>query len=235
MKSMLYYLCQQQPPKNLEIQIIDMKGGATFSPFTRLPHVRSVAKDSTEALEMLAYCATEMWERLEQVRIARKHFQPDPKFRMIVLVIDEGGELSPADAIGDEKKLRETCMDALSTLARVGREPGIRIIYGTQRPDRYTLPMTIRSQLENTLCFRVSEDYDSKIVLGREGAELLPQIPGRMIYKTPADQQIVQGVCVPDEVLNAWLSRYMDSEDMVEMVRGSASTLSAGDVPNFLR
>lgn len=210
MKSMLYYLAVQQSPPHLEVHIIDLKGGLTFAHFELLPHVAGVYRNTEEALFCLCYCVEEMWRRIEEVRQARKAFREDPKFKTIVLMIDEGGEMAPADAIGDEKKLREACMDQLSTLARVGREPGIRIIYGTQRPDRYTLPMTVRSQLENTLCFRVSETHDSKIVLDHEGAEKLPKIPGRMIFKTPAGEIPVQGVYIPDDSLLNWLKGYAD-------------------------
>lgn len=204
-KAILYGLCNQLSANQLEIHIIDLKGGATFAAFELLPQVHKVYATTEEALIALCYCEEVMWERLQAIQEARKTFHKDPWYPLLVLVIDEGGELSPADAVGDEKKLRAACMETLSTLVRVGREPGLRIIYGTQRPDRFTLPMTVRSQLENTLCFRVTEDYDSKIVLGRDGAEKIPRIPGRMIFKSPDRIIPVQGAYVPPDVLEAWV------------------------------
>lgn len=239
---MLYYICTQQSPRNVEIHIIDLKGGATFAQFELLPHVFKVYRNTEEALLALSYCRDEMWNRLDQIREARKRFERDPWFKTLIILIDEGGELSPADAIGDEKKLRAACMDTLSTLARVGREPGIRIIYGTQRPDQHTLPMTIRTQLENTLCFRVSEHYDSKIVLGHDGAEVLPKIPGRMIYKTPNGEREVQGVYIPEDALSRWIKQYVGYVDVegtigdeVASDGGGTATSSIIDIRQFLR
>ena len=216
MTSILYFLCRQQSPGKVNIQIIDLKGGATFAAFQRLPHVTEIAYDTQTALNVLTNAAGEMWQRLELIKRARVMFEPEPTFPKLVIVIDEGGELAPADAINEEKKLREQCMDVLSSLARVGRESGVRIIYGTQRPDKNTLPMTVRPQMENTLCFRVSEHYDSKIVLGHEGAEQLPKYPGRMLYKTPAGEIEVQGVYVASDVLSKWLQSYpLKDENML--------------------
>lgn len=211
MKSMLYFLCNQLSPSQLEVHIIDLKGGASFAQYEVLPHVYKVYRTTEEALIALCYCEQVMWERLDEIFQARKSFKEPKKYPALVMMIDEGGEMSPTDAIGDEKKLRAACMEVLSTLVRVGREPGLRIIYGTQRPDRYTLPMTIRSQLENTLCFRVLETYDSKIALGHEGAEKIKHNPGRMIFRSPNGEIPVQGVYVPDDVVRDWLMQYVDT------------------------
>jgi hypothetical protein len=44
-------------------------------------------------------------------------------------------------------------------------------------------------------------------VLGRPGAEQLPRIPGRMIFKSPDCIIPVQGAYVPPDVLEAWIRR----------------------------
>jgi DNA segregation ATPase FtsK/SpoIIIE-like protein len=243
LKMALYVLTQQQPPERLQIHIIDLKGGATFASFERLPHVQKVYQSTAEALLALSYCESIMWDRLELIRRARVNLQEPPRFPCLMVVIDEGGELAPADAVGDEKKMREECMKVLSTLVRVGREPNVRVVYGTQRPDRYTLPMTIRSQLENTMCFRVREDYDSKIVLGHEGAEKIKRNPGRMIFQTPDGEIPVQAAYVSPDVLEQWLSQYEDRpdisspslpEDMPDVSSGCASSESIVDLTPFL-
>jgi hypothetical protein len=152
-----------------------------------------------------------MRDRLTQIDADRAAFRKVRKFPLLVILIDEGGELSPTDAIGDEKEHREACMQALSKLVRIGREPGIRIIYGTQRPDRFTLPMTIRSQLDNTICFRVREKYDSEIVVGHEGAERLMVNPGRAVYQSGVVEREFQAIYIPEDSLNAWLKSWRDT------------------------
>ena len=99
-------------------------------------------------------------------------------------------------------------MHILSTLVRIGREPGVHIIHATQRPDADTLPTTIRSQLETRFCFRVAEDLDSRIVLRHSGAEKIPLIPGRMIMQTPNSEQLVQAAYVSPSQVITWLQSY---------------------------
>lgn len=245
LKWFLYVLCHQQSEKYLDIHIIDLKGGATFAAFLRAPQVEAVYRDTPEALIALTWVEQLMWERLDEIREARYHFRALPKYREVILVIDEGGELSPADAIDTqerkEKSMRAQCMNLLSTIIRVGREPGIHVVYATQRPDRNTLPLTIRSQMEARFCFRVKEDYDSEIVLRHKGAEKLNGV-GRMLFQLPSSEQEVQAVLVPDEVVDAWLKSFGDvpidvewTEDKEDEPSGYASSLSNVIAVDFVR
>ncbi|WP_245575939.1 FtsK/SpoIIIE domain-containing protein [Alicyclobacillus contaminans] len=210
MLTVLYYFCRQQP--TCEIHIIDLKGGATYAPWINVPQVRGIYADTASALECLRYCEDTMRARLEEIRQARAAFMAPKTYPLLVVLIDEGGEMAPAGAIGSEKQLRESCMQVLSTLVRVGREPGIRVIYGTQRPDaNHTLPPTIRSQLDHTICFRVRERNDSNIVLGHEGAEQLMVNPGRGIYQCGVYETEFQAVYIPEDSLLAWLRTYRDN------------------------
>jgi S-DNA-T family DNA segregation ATPase FtsK/SpoIIIE len=208
--TILYYLCNQFTPEQCQIHIIDLKG-ASYSAWRNVPHVKRIEVTTEGARDVLEKAVKIMRERLQQIDDDRANFRTPRKHPLLVLLIDEGGELTPADAVGDEKIHREACMVALSTLVRVGREAGIRIIYGTQRPDRYTLPMTIRSQLDNTICFRVRETHDSKIVIGHEGAEQLMVNPGRAVYQSGVTEVEFQAIYIPEDSLNAWLKTFTDN------------------------
>jgi S-DNA-T family DNA segregation ATPase FtsK/SpoIIIE len=210
LKTILYFACRQLP--DAEVHIIDLKGGATYAAFERLPQVRAVYVTPEEALEALMRCERIMWQRLAEIRKARRALQKPPQYNLVIVLIDEGGELAPAGANGADKSVRTECMHRLSTLVRIGREPGLRVVYATQRPDKETLPMTVRSQLETTICFRVAEEYDSRIVLGHPGAEKLPHIPGRCIVKTPDWELPVQALYMPPAELERWLREYRDKE-----------------------
>jgi S-DNA-T family DNA segregation ATPase FtsK/SpoIIIE len=212
MLTILYYLCQQLSPVELQIEIIDLKGGATYAAWINVPHVKGVYATTQQARKVLEQSVELMWERLDVVREARAKFERPPRFPLHVIVIDEGGELAPSGATGIEAKDREACMNALSTLVRVGREPGIRVIYGTQRPDgNTTLPMTIRGQLDNTICFRVREKGDSKIVIGHEGADQLILNPGRAVFQSGVTEVEFQAIYIPEDSLNAWLKSFTDN------------------------
>lgn len=213
MKWLLYCILRQQDADRVQVYIIDLKGGATFAPWEHHPSVAGVYDDIGRALMVLQDIETEMHRRNQVAKLKRYNFQPIPRWPHIIVLIDEGGEMSPKGYSGDDKKLRDACMTTLSSLARVGREPCIHVIHGTQRPDADTLPTHIRSQLEGTFCFRVKEDIDSRIVLRHNGAEQLPKNPGRMIYQTPATEMIVQAPYLSDKVIEQWLKSYWTPED----------------------
>ncbi|QSO55502.1 DUF87 domain-containing protein (plasmid) [Alicyclobacillus curvatus] len=221
LKLLLYSACQKQDERNLEIHIIDLKGGATFSAWKHALQVKDIYRTTAEALGCLMAIEEGMWRRLDIINQARYAFRPDPWFKEIFVAIDEGGELSPEGAYGNEKQLRTACMHILSTLVRIGREPGVHIIHATQRPDADTLPTTIRSQLETRFCFRVAEDLDSRIVLRHNGAEDIPLIPGRMIMQTPNSEQLVQAAYVSPSQVITWLQSYK-----VATPYGAGTTLS---------
>jgi S-DNA-T family DNA segregation ATPase FtsK/SpoIIIE len=207
--TILYYLYNQFTPEQCQIHIIDLKG-ASYSAWRNVPHVKRIEVTTEGARDVLEKAVKIMKERLQQIDEDRANFRTPRKHPLLIILIDEGGELTPADAFGDEKENREVCMAELSKLVRIGREAGIRVIYGTQRPDRYTLPMTIRSQLDNTICFRVRETYDSKIVIGHEGAEQLMVNPGRAVFQSGVTEVEFQAVYIPDDSLNAWLRTWAD-------------------------
>lgn len=80
------------------------------------------------------------------------------------------------DELADIGADRE-CREVLSRLARLSRAAGIHIIACTQRPsisDRL-MPAELRTNLDSRLCLRVSEAKDSRMVIGRSGAETLPR------------------------------------------------------------
>jgi len=229
----LYVLCNQQSKNDLHVYIIDMKRGATFGYWYWVTHVKGIYYEINDAYQALCLLEDEMFRRLEQIRIAKMTFSQIPEYPKLLLVIDEGAELSPKDHIGDEKKIRQMCMQKLSSLARLGREPNVRILYGTQRPDADTLPMTIRDQMEGTYTFRVSESYTSEIVLGRGNfaASELPNVRGRLIHKTPMGNIEAQATYVDVRVINDWIRDMVPPEErLVDMVKTGGET----DLPLYI-
>jgi len=239
METLLFGVCSR--PNNAEVRIIDMKGGASFAHFSRVPHVKAIHADTSSAFEMICELESIMWQRLASIREARANFVDPPRFKDIFLFIDEGGELASAYAFdAEEKKLRSAIMGKLSTLARIGREPFLHLVFGTQRPSDETLPVGIRGQLEFTICFRTENELDSTIILRHPGAEKLKHIPGRCIVKTPNGEQEVQAAMVDRTLLMAFLQSYkVDTSipsppseplDIVDAPNGLASSTSITDI-----
>lgn len=99
---------------------------------------------------------------------------PKNKLPMIVIIVDEFA------MVADEDK---EFSGVVSNLARVGRASGICLILATQRPDKDAVTGQIKANMNRVICYRVADTINSRIVLGRPGAENLAQ-RGRCIYKS---------------------------------------------------
>lgn len=206
-KLALYVLCRQQKPENLQIVIVDLKGGASFAEWEVLPHVispvRRTVEEATEVLKMARY---EMFERLDQIHDAKVRFSKVPKFPHLYVVIDEGSLL----------KVSEEGMKYLQDIAAIGREPHVHIIYGTQRPSHDILPVTTRDNLEGRFVFHLNEAGSSSVVLGdgNHSAYEMQSRPGLMMYRSPDGIRKLQAAYVPDDVLYEWLKSHADFMDI---------------------
>lgn len=195
----LYVLCQQISPHNLEIVIIDLKGGS-FPEWRNVPHVKSIHSTVDEAASVLTWVQNEMNRRNKMVDIELSNFRPRPRFKHLLIVIDEGMRLS------DDKDIQSIIRD----IASVGREPHVHLLYGTQRPSHEILPTTTRDQMEARFCFKLREPGSSEIVLGPDNLDAynLKARPGRMIYRGVDSQVELQAAYVDRSVTIEWCKSF---------------------------
>ena len=74
-------------------------------------------------------------------------------------------------------------MEIVTDIARRGRAAGYRLIYATQYPTNETLPSQVRANIGARICFRLETNAQSRAVLDEGGAEELPEIEGRAIFR----------------------------------------------------
>ncbi|MFH5181176.1 FtsK/SpoIIIE domain-containing protein [Paenibacillus sp. TAB 01] len=177
--------------EHVVLTLIDLKGGLAFNRFSNTRQVRTVAKDSFEALEALQAIQEEMKRRqaeyldkgFEDIREAgqkQRHF----------IIIDEAAELaSQGEPDKDVKKVKVECEKIISEIARIGGGLGYRLIFATQYPTADTLPRQVKQNCDARLCFRLQTGTASQVVLDESGAESLPFIKGRAIYRT--DRKVI--------------------------------------------
>jgi DNA segregation ATPase FtsK/SpoIIIE, S-DNA-T family len=161
-------------PNDVTFTLIDLKGGLSFSRFKNVKQVETVAKNPKEALQALErvqerlnqtmeYLESQGFEDVKEAAINDRHF----------VVIDEA-----ADIAEDEK-----CQAVLKDIARRGRAAGYRLLYATQYPTKETISSQVKRNCIARLCFVLDTDIASRAVLDESGAEKLPLIQGRAIYK----------------------------------------------------
>ncbi|MGC4759245.1 FtsK/SpoIIIE domain-containing protein [Micromonospora trifolii] len=191
-------------PDELNLVLVDFKGGSAFLPFERCPHVVSLIRstgetpadvfDDAAAARVLASIRAEVSrresllarhdgeiDRYWQKRLAGADLPPLPR---LVLIFDEFGRV--LDASPDFVK-------ELVNVAAKGRSLGMHLVLATQ-----SLQGKLSPELKNNVSLRVSlrqnEPADSTEVLGTPDAATIPgALRGRgMILCTTAETRIPQ-------------------------------------------
>ncbi|WP_299090305.1 FtsK/SpoIIIE domain-containing protein [uncultured Metabacillus sp.] len=162
-------------PENVSFTLIDLKGGLEFNQYKDLPQVGGrLAKNPEEALESLQAAVDKMdqtteyllangFRNVKEAGYKERHF----------IVIDEAAD------IADDKN----CQELLKDIARKGRAAGLRLIYTTQYPTAETISSQVKRNCIGRLCFVLDTATASTVVLDQGGAENLPLIQGRALYK----------------------------------------------------
>lgn len=162
-------------PDVVEFTLIDLKGGLEFSPYNSLKQLKTpVATNKEEALEALQSAVDQMEITMEKLKKKGYKNVKDAGFKKRhFVIIDEAAD------IADNKE----CQELLKDIARKGRATGLRLIYTTQYPTTETISSQVKRNCIGRLCFVLDTATASKVVLDQGGAEKLPLIQGRALYK----------------------------------------------------
>jgi hypothetical protein len=200
LRQMLVWLCETNAPTSLKIFAIDMKGTElTF--ITDLPHLAAYpAFTYAEAVDTLESLVEELHSRRKlfgevnspDIELYRSRTGTTP--HRIILVSDELAELTGYENQRGFRGKRRA-IQAISTLARLGRAFGIHLVLATQRPDAEVLPGQIKANLPATMAFRCRSEVNSRILLGEQNSDAahLPPVPGRGIWQHERNE-LVQAV-----------------------------------------
>lgn len=195
-KIIMTYLIENHPD-DVEIYIIDLKGGLEFGPYENLKQVVEVASGPKEAHNLLKYLTNEFPQEDEQFGLLEYEFEyyrkqgisnildTDIKKRRFI-IIDEGAQLTPGTFMKNEdKQMLLECQSKLSRLAAVSGALGYRMIFATQYPTANTLPREIKQNADAKVSFRLPTGYASGVAIDDYGAEELPSdVKGRALFKT---------------------------------------------------
>ena len=173
MKSIITSLILSKP-NDVSFSLVDLKGGPAFARFRNCKQVVNFGTDNKEAAKILKNVQQQMnddyknivdggFEDVSEAGVKGRHF----------LVIDEA-----ADLVEDKPS-----MEILTDIVRKGRGAGYYVIYATQYPSAQAISMQIKRNIPARLCFILDSSMASMTVLDKAGAENLPEIPGRGIYK----------------------------------------------------
>lgn len=212
-----------QQPVNTELSLIDLKGGAAFHRFRNCKQVKYYSRDPKSAEQVLQSIQLDMnesfkrvvdngYEDVKEAKIKKRHF----------IIIDEAAD------IADSSK----AMDIITDIARRGRSAGYYLIFCTQYPTAQVIPSQTKRNIIARLCYVVDTDTASRVVLDEGGADKLPDIPGRGIYKNNVKRYIVQSPFITNETINKRIEPYIIEKE-VEHENESINPAPGKDIATF--
>ncbi|PEL13802.1 FtsK/SpoIIIE domain-containing protein [Bacillus sp. AFS017336] len=206
---------------DVEFTLIDLKGGLEFAPYERIKQTINFASSVEGAYTSLNNVVVEMEEVFQNLRIKRKkNVQQLGIKKRHFIIVDEAAELS-SDGEQDKviKSLKIDCEKFLKDIARRGRAAGYRLIYCTQYPTRETVSSQVKRNLITRISLPVDTSTASQVVLDEGGAEKLPLVKGRAIYKRTRSE-IMQSYYIPEwmieKVVEVQPLRRFSKEDVID-------------------
>lgn len=184
LRTLVLGLALTHSPEQLNLVLVDFKGGATFAGMSALPHVSAVitnlAQELTLVDRMQDALAGEMTRRqellrdagnfanlkdYERARSADPTMQPMPS---LFLVVDEFSEMLSA---------KPEFIDLFVAIGRLGRSLGIHLLLASQRLEEGRL-RGLESHLSYRVGLRTFSAQESRAALGVPDAYELPAAPG---------------------------------------------------------
>ena len=188
-----------------DIWHVDLKEGSEAAPFEGANNYRSTHFAKT-ALTWIEELLSKVKERMEffttnkmlSVEDFQKKFnsadrstikwsdkiKSDADLKRIVLIVDEAMSLfltHSTDYSGQDAVRARSLMQELGAKARAA---GIHLILATQRPDRHTIDMNIKTHMAGRVAFSMSDAATSMTILDTADAAKLIRTPGRAIWST---------------------------------------------------
>ncbi|MFJ9357896.1 type VII secretion protein EccCb [Streptomyces mirabilis] len=185
LRTLVLALTATHSPEDLALVLVDYKGGATFAPFTELPHVAGVITNLENQAGLVervhSSLAGEVKRRQQVLKDAgnvadighyaalrateRPDLEPLPH---LFVVIDEFGELLTA---------KPDFIDLFLSIGRIGRSIGVHLLLSSQRIEGGKLK-GLDTYLSYRLGLRTFSADESRTVLDTTDAFHLPPLPG---------------------------------------------------------
>lgn len=187
LRTLVLGLAMTHSPEQLNMVLVDFKGGATFAGMAEMPHVSAVitnlANELTLVDRMQDALSGEMVRRQELLREAGnfaslKDYERArttdpaqaklPPLPSLFIVVDEFSEMLSA---------KPEFIDLFVAIGRLGRSLGLHLLLASQRLEEGRL-RGLESHLSYRVGLRTFSSQESRAVLGVPDAYELPAVPG---------------------------------------------------------
>lgn len=184
LKTYLAALALSEHPDDLQILIIDFKGGLDYRTLRRLPHVVDLVTNIDEGVGAVARALGLLEAEVDRrQRLVTEHGARDLGTYRAVRRTDPslpvlGRLLVVADEFAQFAKAHPDLLDKLVGVARVGRAMGVHLLLATQRPAG-AITAQIQANVPLRLCFRVLDGEADDVIGSREPEQIPATSRGR--------------------------------------------------------
>ncbi|HWJ81836.1 MAG TPA: type VII secretion protein EccCa [Nocardioides sp.] len=187
LRTLVLGLAMTHSPEQLNMVLVDFKGGATFAGMAQMPHVSAVitnlAQELTLVDRMQDALSGEMVRRQELLREAG-NFASVRDYEKARTSTPEGASLPPlpslfivVDEFSEMLSAKPEFIDLFVAIGRLGRSLGLHLLLASQRLEEGRL-RGLESHLSYRIGLRTFSAQESRAVLGVPDAYELPAVPG---------------------------------------------------------
>jgi S-DNA-T family DNA segregation ATPase FtsK/SpoIIIE len=190
LRTLVVSMAANAGPDDLNVVLVDFKGGSTFDACARLPHTVGVVTDLDGGLAERAIVSldAEIRRREQRFRAAGvgdltewRAVEAGPMARLVV-VVDEFATLA---------KDHPEVLGALVSIAQRGRSLGLHLVLATQRPAGVVTD-DIRANTNLRIALRLHDRADAVDVVGDHQPATFPaRAPGRAALRLGPDHVVV--------------------------------------------
>jgi hypothetical protein len=200
MQSITLQLAAGHPPAEFRVAIVDTKQVDFGRDWDGLPHLfEPVAHTLEQAQRLIEAVEGERLRRQALMAAAGvadwREMPAGEDLPLLLLVVDEAADFARTPAMG-----------TLVEIARKGRAMGVSLVLGTQSPSSKVIDPQVRANLPTAVAFQTRTDVESRVILGRKGAEDLDR-PGLALTFVDGQWQTVQTLRVEPETVRALAGR----------------------------
>ncbi len=190
LRTLVLGMAATHPSEQLNLVLVDFKGGATFAGMADLPHVAAVITNLEDDLSLVdrmkEALAGEMNRRQEVLRDAgnlvsvrdyeraRQRGAELPPLPSLFVVVDEFSELLAQ---------KPDFADLFVQIGRLGRSLGLHLLLASQRLDEGRL-RGLEAHLSYRIGLRTFSEAESRTAIGVPDANRLPSAPGHGYLRT---------------------------------------------------
>jgi len=226
--------------KNIEFELIDLKGGLEAQVFDRIKDVNIIEDQAGVTI-----CLNDINGELDRrMALLKKHgckdiaaYQKKMKaehegksstmqgqvLKRKFIFADEAGEIFLGGAGQDIKEVQLN-RKIFSRIARIGRACGYHLVIATQRPDVKALDPQVKANLGAIMSFALPNIASSMTVLGNKKAAELPEVKGRALWKIGRRFVEVQTPFLDDDIALGLLKDKIKPEVKVEASEAERET-----------